>query len=112
MSEIIISSKIIPPHLEKNTLPPNTSKDKKTDKQDELIQALFDYVIKDTCALVTLSSKTAKISKVIDPASLKALKPESDSSIINELIKSESNNLLRPMLKKSARQQREERLKK
>ncbi len=40
----IIPLKIILHHLEKNTPPPSTSKDKKVDKQDDLTQALFDYV--------------------------------------------------------------------
>ncbi len=63
-----ILQKIIPLQPEKNTPLSNTKKDKKADKQDESTQALFDYVAEDTRVLVDSSSKTAKISKVINPA--------------------------------------------
>ena len=110
----IISFKIISPQSEKNTLSLKTKKNKKADKLNESIQALFDYMAEDIHASVALSSKTAEIFKVINFTSLRNPKPKpivaelksdssSDSSIINKLIKSESNNLLRPMVKKSAR---------
>jgi len=79
-----IPPKIILSQSEKNTPFSSTNKD----KQDGGVQALFDYVAEDTCASVTSSSKMAKISKVIDPASS------------------------RPMVKKDAKQQCEEHFKK
>ncbi|PKB98664.1 hypothetical protein RhiirA5_431014 [Rhizophagus irregularis] len=64
-----ISKKIIPPQPEKNMPLPNTSKDKKADKQGGGIQDLFDYVVKDTCAPVASTSgifETIKLSESID----------------------------------------------
>ena len=72
----IIFPKIILTFSEKNTPPPNTSKDKKMDKKSDVTQDLFDYVIEQTEAPVTSTdseritsdiSETFKISEpVID----------------------------------------------
>jgi hypothetical protein len=66
----IIPPKIISLQSEKNTSPPRTSKDKKADKQDELTQALFNYVAEDTHAPVASTSGTSgtsEISKTPEP---------------------------------------------
>src|SRR6266498_2083232 len=49
----IIPPKIILTLPEKNTPPPNTSKDKKADKKSDVTQDLFDYVTEQTEAPVT-----------------------------------------------------------
>ncbi len=88
-----------------------------------MIQALFDYTIEEVASPVASSFKTAKISKVINPASSRFSKskliviesePDSspDSSIINKSIKFENNNFLRPVIEKNARRQREKHLRK
>ncbi|CAI2198062.1 15378_t:CDS:1, partial [Funneliformis geosporum] len=54
---------------------------------------------------VTLSSKTAEISKVIDPKpEFIVAEPEPDSFIINKSIKSESNNFMKLIVEKNGRQ--------
>ncbi|GES81291.1 hypothetical protein GLOIN_2v1789093 [Rhizophagus clarus] len=55
----IIHPKLILPQPEEN-LPP---RDKKADKQNELTQLLFNYVAKDTRALIISTSGTSKTSK-------------------------------------------------
>jgi hypothetical protein len=59
----IIPQKIIPLQPEKSTPSPNTSKDKKADKQGGGIQDLFDYVAEDTRAPVASTSGTSETSK-------------------------------------------------
>ena len=102
----IISQKIILTLLEKNIPPPNTSKDKKADKQGGGIQDLFDYVTEDTRAPVASSSKTAEISKVIELPEPIIDNPRTnklpDSKPINEV-----SSAILPI-----RAQREERLRK
>ena len=67
--EIIISPKIISPHLENNISLPNTSKDKKADKKSDVTQDLFDYVTKQTEVPVAstdpkgITSDTSETSK-------------------------------------------------
>ncbi|PKY58576.1 hypothetical protein RhiirA4_480603 [Rhizophagus irregularis] len=80
-----ISQKIIPPQPEKNLRP----RGKKVNKQDDSTQALFDYVIEHAKVPIASTSKTSETSNP-----------------------SESNNLLRPVVKKSARRQRENCLRK
>ncbi|PKK58541.1 hypothetical protein RhiirC2_796140, partial [Rhizophagus irregularis] len=48
----------------KNTPLPNISKNKKADKQDDLTQALFDYVAENIRAPVVLTSGTSETSKL------------------------------------------------
>ncbi|GBC00355.1 hypothetical protein RclHR1_38230001 [Rhizophagus clarus] len=86
-----IYQNIIPFQPKKNTPPPNTSKDKKASNQDDLIQALFDYMAEDTCALVAPTSGTSETSKrpepVIDkPETCKSPKPIKSSNEVSSAI--------------------------
>ena len=69
----IIPPKIIPTLPEKNTPPPNTSKDKKADKKSDVTQDLFDYVTEQTEAPVIsrdpegTTSGTSETSKTPEP---------------------------------------------
>ncbi|PKY59484.1 hypothetical protein RhiirA4_482268 [Rhizophagus irregularis] len=75
----IIPPKIIPTLPEKNTPPPSISKNKKADKQDNLIQALFDYITGEVP--VTSTSGTSKASKTSETIKL----PDSPK-LINEVV--------------------------
>jgi hypothetical protein len=113
--EIIIPPKIIPPQSEKNTPSPNTNKkDKKADKQDESIQALFDYVAEDTHAPVVSTSGTSETSKTAEPENDE---PETINKVVNMSSKETPidspkaiNQISSDIL--MARTQREERLRK
>ncbi|RGB31354.1 hypothetical protein C1646_764151 [Rhizophagus diaphanus] len=114
-----IPQKIIPPQPEhhnrvanrKNTPSPNTSKDKKASNQDDLTQALFDYMAEDTCTPVVstgpegTTSGTSKTSKPLEP---EIDKPEVSKP--SEYIKPSSNELSSTIL--LARQEQEKRLRK
>ncbi|PKK58735.1 hypothetical protein RhiirC2_795856 [Rhizophagus irregularis] len=94
--------------------PPKTSKDKKADKEDELTQDLFNYVVEDTCAPVVSTSETSGISvtsktpePVIDkPKTSRIPKYIEQTSKVLRAPKPSSNKI------SSARAQREERLRK
>ncbi|GET03399.1 highly derived D5-like helicase-primase [Rhizophagus clarus] len=105
-----VPSKIIPPQPEEN-LPP---RDKKADKQDDLTQALFDYVAEDTRAPVASTGPEGTISGTSEtskPLELEIDKPEvSKPSAQAQYIKPSSNELSSTIL--LARQEREERLRK
>ena len=117
-----ISQKIIPPQPEEN-LPP---RDKKADKQDDLTQALFDYMVKDIRAPVASTSGTSDTSKrpepVIDkpetiellesnkPISKNTNTPPKETNVKPDLSKPSSNELSSAIL--LSRAQREERLRK
>ena len=58
-----ISQKIIPSQPKKNTLLPNTGKDRKASNQDKSTQNLFDFVAKDIHVPVTSTSGTSETSK-------------------------------------------------
>ncbi|GES76857.1 hypothetical protein GLOIN_2v1877063 [Rhizophagus clarus] len=129
-----IPQKIIPPQPErynrvadrKNKPSPNTSKDKKASNQDDLTQAVFDYVTEDTRALVTSTSGTSDTSKrpepVIDkpetiellesnkPISKNTNTPSKETNVKPDLSKPNSNELSSAIL--LSRAQREERLRK
>lgn len=80
-----ILPKIIPPQPEKNTPSPRTSKDKKANKQDELTQTLFDYMIEDIHTISlgsTLFASTSGTSETSESPKLVIDKPE-----VNELPK-------------------------
>ncbi|PKY59929.1 hypothetical protein RhiirA4_483083 [Rhizophagus irregularis] len=111
-----IPQKIIPPQPErhnrvadrKNKPSPNTSKDKKASNQDDLTQALFDYVA--TEVPVTSTSGTFEASKTSElsnkPETSKPSKPIEPISNMMKVSKPSSNEIL------SARAQREERFRK
>ncbi len=79
----------------------NTSKDKKADKQDNLIQALFDYVVEETEVLIISTFKISEIFKttktfklfesVIDKS--KTNKPLESIKPISEIIKTSFENI-------------------
>jgi len=110
----ITPSKITPPQPEKK-LPP---RDKKMNKQDELVQALFDYVVEDIHAPVASSSSTSETSKTPEPVIDKLKYIKSVSKIINIPSKETSvkRDLPKPNEVSSAillfKTQREERLRK
>ncbi|EXX62999.1 uncharacterized protein OCT59_029968 [Rhizophagus irregularis] len=81
----IILQKIILPQPKKNLHP----RGKKANKQDNSTQALFDYIVEQAKVPITSTSRTFETSNLF-----------------------ESNNLLRPVVKKSARRQREEHFRK
>ncbi|PKK55494.1 hypothetical protein RhiirC2_802247, partial [Rhizophagus irregularis] len=94
----------------KNTPPPNTSKDKKADKQDELTQDLFDYVAGDTCAPVASTSGTSETIKLPDL-------PKPINKVVNMPSKETPTNSSKPINQVLSaillsRTQREEHLKK
>ncbi|PKY39794.1 hypothetical protein RhiirA4_415327 [Rhizophagus irregularis] len=80
-----ILQKIIPSQPEKNLRP----RSKKANKQDDSTQALFNYIVEQAKVPIASTSKTSETSNP-----------------------SESNNLLRPVVKKSARRQCKDRLRK
>jgi len=96
----IIPLKIILHHLEKNTPPPSTSKDKKVDKQDDLTQALFDYVSEQAEVSVASISGIFETSKT--PESL-INKPE----VSKPLESNESNNEVVDILPKETSNKRD-----
>jgi hypothetical protein len=104
----IIPPKIISHHPEKNTPPPSTSKNKKADKQDDLSQALFDYVATEVpVASISRTSETPKTSELSNrPETNKPPKPIEPISNVMKVPKPSSNEIL------SARTQHEEHLRK
>ncbi|UZO12827.1 uncharacterized protein OCT59_004342 [Rhizophagus irregularis] len=94
----------------KNTPLPNISKNKKADKQDDLTQALFDYVAENTRAPVASTSgtsETSKLSESIEPINeVVNLPPKETPTDSSKPINEVSSAIL------LARAQRDERLEK
>ena len=89
---------------------PNTKKDKKADKQNKSIQALFNHISEDTRTLVTSTSGTSKTIKL--PESIEPI-----NEVVNMSPKETPINSLKPVIEVSStilltRQQHEERLRK
>src|SRR3954447_11411045 len=106
----IIPPKIIPPQPEKSTPSPNTSKDKKADKQSGGIQDLFDYVAEDTRVPVVSTSGTTETIKL--PESIEPI-----NEVVNMPPKETPTDSPKPINQVSSaillfRAQREERLRK